>query len=300
VQITAIVPATNHPPTLPQSLNAIRAATDPPEQVVVVEDPAIRHPGTARNAGARTAVGDLLVFVDADVVVQPDVFVKFRQMFAADPKLVAAFGSYDDSPAKVGTVAEFRNLLHHHVHHEGAGRASTFWAGLGAVRRDAFERAGGYTTHPLEDVELGIKMSESGGVIILDPTIQGKHLKHWSLWTMMRTDLLVRGIPWVTLLLTHRGSASLSTLNLGWRHRINALVALALVAALPLRSLWLAAGAIVALVALNKSFYALLVRRLGVRAVGGIAAHVVHILVGVVAVPFGILAYYRSRQNAAR
>ncbi|MGH7896935.1 MAG: acetone carboxylase subunit gamma, partial [Candidatus Binatia bacterium] len=40
--------------------------------------------------------------------------------------------------------SRFRNLLHRHVHQEGAGPATTFWAGLGAIRREAFERVGGF------------------------------------------------------------------------------------------------------------------------------------------------------------
>ena len=44
---------------------------------------------------------------------------------------------------------------------------------------------------------------------------------------MIRTDVFVRGIPWVGLLLRHRSAAV--GLNLGWRHRSSALAAVALV-----------------------------------------------------------------------
>ena len=59
------------------------------------------------------------------------------ERFAADPTLSALFGAYDDLPAAPGIVSNFRNLLHHHVHHRNAGPAETFWTGLGAVRRRA-------------------------------------------------------------------------------------------------------------------------------------------------------------------
>ena len=43
-------------------------------------------------------------------------------------------------PPRRGAVSRFRNLLHHHVHASSPGPAETFWAGLGAVRREALRR----------------------------------------------------------------------------------------------------------------------------------------------------------------
>src|SRR5262249_6575525 len=135
LRLTAIVPATDAPPTLARCVEAIRAADEPPEQVVVVEWAGGPGPAAARDEGAARAEGDVLVFVAADVVVHRDAFVRLRAALA-DPGLAAVFGSYDDRPEAPGSVSQFRNLLHHHVHQEGAGPATTFWAGLGAVRRE--------------------------------------------------------------------------------------------------------------------------------------------------------------------
>jgi glycosyltransferase involved in cell wall biosynthesis len=300
MKLTVIVPATNDPATLPRCLAAITAAAEPPEQVIVVKDPKIRHPALARNAGVREASGDLLVFVDADVTVHADAFHRIRRAFEADPELAALFGSYDDTPDSPATVSAFRNLLHHHVHQCNAGPAGTFWAGLGAMRREAFEAMGGFAVHPIEDIELGMRLSRTGARILLDPTVQGKHLKHWDLFSMVRTDLLVRGIPWVGLLLEHRGSSSASSLNLSWRHRLSALASLTGFLTLLLGWLWIALTALAVLVALNLEFYRLLARRQGVlRAVAGVGLHVVHHLVSVAAVPLGILAHLKRRRQPA-
>src|SRR5512140_788295 len=169
--LTVIVPATDHPATLPRCLAAIAQADATPEQLVVIDDPAITHPALARNIGARRAAGDVLVFVDADVTVHPDVFVRIRKAFASDQQLVALFGSYDDAPDAPGVVSTFRNLLHHYVHQHAAGPASTFWAGLGAMRRTTFESCGGFTVHPIEDIELGMRLARDGKKIRLDPMI---------------------------------------------------------------------------------------------------------------------------------
>lgn len=297
--ITVIVPATNAPPTLPRCLAAIAAAESPPEQVIVVEDPTLTHPALARNAGARTATGDLLVFIDADVTVHPDVFTRIRRVFHDDPGLVALFGSYDDAPDSPGVVSTFRNLLHHYVHQQSGGPASTFWAGLGAMRREAFEAAGGYSVHPIEDIELGIRLNQGGARILLDPRIQGKHLKHWSLYGMLRTDLLVRGVPWVELLLAHRDSASTTTLNLSWRHRLSALASLTVAIALLFWQLWIVGAGLLVLVVLNFDFYRFLVSRQGLlRGASGIVWHMLHHLVSIAAVPIGIVRHLMAVRAA--
>jgi GT2 family glycosyltransferase len=196
----------------------------------VVDEPTHAGPAKARNAGARRASGDVLVFVDADVVVQRDAFVRIRAAFESDPGLSGVFGSYDDEPAHDGTVSAFRNLLHHHVHQTSPGPAETFWAGLGAVRRDAFLDVGGfddaYEVPSIEDVELGMRLTDAGHRIELAPGIQGKHLKAWTLPAMVRCDMLDRGVPWLTLLLRRRRLPR--ALNLSWRHRISALASVGL------------------------------------------------------------------------
>jgi Glycosyl transferase family 2 len=298
VRLTVIVPATNTPATLSACLAAIAQAESPPEQVIVVTDPTIKHPALARNHGAESAVGDVLVFVDADVTVHRDVFVRVRHAFDVEPTLTAVFGSYDDAPSARGVVSVTRNLLHHHVHQRSAGRASTFWAGLGAIRRDAFQSVGGFSVHPIEDIELGMRLSATGAVIMLDPTIQGTHLKDWSLYNMMRTDLLVRGIPWVGLLMERRSGTETSNLNLGWVHRLSALSCVALVLALLMWNAWIAMVALSVLLVCNRQFYGLLVRREGLlRAAGGVAVHIIHLLVAVASVPIGMLLFMLRKRT---
>ncbi|HYZ76575.1 MAG TPA: glycosyltransferase [Gaiellaceae bacterium] len=282
-RLAAIVPATDRRATLERCLAAIRAAEEPPDEVVVVEAAGAPGPAAARNEGARRTTAELLVFVDADVEPHADVFARIRAALAADDTLDAIFGSYDDDPADPALVSRFRNLLHHHVHQEGAGPATTFWAGLGAVRREAFVAAGGfdaerYPTASIEDIELGLRLTR----IELDPRIQGKHLKAWTLPAMVHADFARRGLPWAELLLERRPGAR--TLNLAPRHRASALASIGIAGGLAARRPGLAGASLAALLALNARFYALLVRREGpARALAGVALHTVHHLTGVAA-----------------
>jgi GT2 family glycosyltransferase len=292
--LAVVIPATDAPATLDRCVEAVRAAA-PDAELIVEREPAGAGPAAARNAGVARSEADLIAFVDADVVVHPDALERLRERFAADPQLAAAFGAYDDRPAAPGPVSRFRNLLHHHVHATSAGRAETFWAGLGAVRREAFDGAGGFDVEAfpvpaVEDIELGMRIRRSGGEIVLDPEVRGTHLKRWTLREMVRTDFARRGLPWARLQLAD-GAAS-GALNLSARHRLSAVASLALVAAVLARRGRLALAALVLLAALNARFYTLLLRRGGPRLLAsGVPLHVLHHLVGTAALGTALAAH---------
>ena len=52
----------------------------------------------------------------------------------------------------------------------------------------------------MEDIEIGIRMVQKGHKIILDKDIQVKHLKHWSLYSLIKTDIFQRAVPWSQLI----------------------------------------------------------------------------------------------------
>jgi GT2 family glycosyltransferase len=290
--LSVVVPATDSPPTLARCRAAIEASSDRPDELIVVDGPPDLSAVAARNAGAERATGDVVVFVDADVELHADALARIRAAFDADLHLTAVHGSYDDRPRARGLVSVFRNLLHHHVHQAGAGPAVTFWTGLGAVRRADLLAVGGFDAaryhHPsIEDIELGHRLAASGRRLRLDPAIQGTHLKRWTLRSMLFTDFVRRGVPWVALQV--RTGQVTSTLNCGWRHRVSAaacaLGPLALLLGAPLVGL----AALVSLVGLNRGFYALLARQLGMaQAAVCVVLHGLHHLVSVAAVPVGI------------
>jgi Glycosyl transferase family 2 len=298
-----VIPATNRPVTLGSCLDAVLATDGPPDQVVVVTEPRGAGPAAARNAGARRTRAELVAFVDSDVLVHRDACTRIREAFARDPGLVAVFGAYDDTVATTGTVAAFRNLLHHTVHRRSAGEVGSFWAGLGAVRRGAFETAGGfdeerYPRPSIEDIELGGRLAPLGR-IRLDSGLQGTHLKEWSLGTMVRTDFARRGVPWVELLVSDRNVPA--HLNLGPRERASAAAALLLAWGVLRRRPAAVAVATAAEVLLNLDLLGLLHRRLGLYgATAGAGLHVLHQLTAIAAVPAGLASAATRRRRRRR
>jgi GT2 family glycosyltransferase len=303
---SAIVPATDNPITLGRCVEAIRAAADAPEEIIVIDGPPGMGPAAARNAGAARAKGSILVFVDSDVEVHADAFTRMRAVFDREPELAAVFGSYDDLPSLHGVVSTFRNMLHHYVHNTSGGLATTFWAGLGAVRREAFVAVDGFDdwrfrSPSVEDIELGLRLSTAGGVIRLDPEIQGTHLKHWRLQTMLLTDLVYRGMPWTALML-ERGPRA-ARLNLRGSHGAAAAAfALAVVSLLDRRPR-VALTLLTAYLAINTPFYALVARRTGPKeGAAAVALLAVHNLASLGSAPLGVAAFltHRIRKSGPR
>ena len=303
MRLTAIVPATDAPVTLARCRDAIEAADEGPDELIVVSAAEGPGPAVARNEGANRANGEVLVFIDSDVAVHRDVFTRIRRRLESDTGLAGLVGSYDDDPAATGTVSVFRNLLHHHVHQQAAGPVASFWSGLGAIRRDAFLAAGGFDTEftvpSMEDVELGMRLAEAGAPVEFDPGLLGKHLKGWTLGSMLHTDLMRRGVPWVSMLMRRRELPS--DLNLSWRHRVAAAAWVAATAALVSRRPRAAVAASAIATSVNAPFYALLARRMtpaGV--VAGVGLHALHYLAAAAAVPLGIAEHLRLRRREAR
>ena len=183
-------------------------------------------PGGARNRGAEVATGNVLWFVDADVVVHPDAAQVLKEAFARTGA-AAVFGTYDEFPAATNFLSQYKNLAHRH-HHVRSGRdAETFWAGCGAIRAAAFSTVGGfdaarYPQPSIEDIELGLRLRQRGFAIRIEPELQSRHLKEWRLASLLRTDVVQRAVPWARLLEQHRVPA---TLNVSLGERVRALLA---------------------------------------------------------------------------
>ncbi|MFN5163443.1 MAG: glycosyltransferase family 2 protein [Cyanobacteriota bacterium] len=231
-------------------------------------------PEVTRNLGAHTASAPVLLFVDADVELHHDSLERMRAHFRPPGAWTAVFGSYDDRPVARGLVSEFRNLLHHHTHTSHPGPAGTFWTGCGAVRRDRFLALGGFDPNcegGCEDIELGIRLTQAGDRILLDPTILGTHHKRWTLRSMVLTDIRLRALPWSRLLKKNRQLPV--TLNLSIASRLSGLASVLLPFSL-LASPWcpapwgpallmLAAALVLCLLLLNRRFYGFLLRHRG-------------------------------------
>jgi len=255
-RIAVIVPARNAMTTLPACVDALLRSSRRPDQIIIFDDgvnPEIgqfskTHPISivsngkvlvgatkARNLAARQASADILVFVDADVVVQREALSILVATLESGPEFAAAFGCYDDAPRGKRLAGLYANLRHHWIHRHGDREASTFWTGLGVVRADAFWALGGFNENSaIDDVDLGIRLNAAGKRIRLVPEAQGTHLKDWRLLQLWKTDIARRAYPWSLLI---ANGARSNQLNASPRERFSAAFAYAVLISL-LAAFW--------------------------------------------------------------
>lgn len=322
-----IIPAYRDHTELATCLAAVARLDPPPGEVIIVVDgnnqPVMDRargygfktimltgaPGVAaaRNAGAHAATGRLLLFTDSDIEVPVSFVAQAVRIFADAPEFAAAIGSYDDQPSAPGMISSYRNLLHHFTHQTAHTDAQTFWGGCGAIVRDAFDSAGGfderYHKPSVEDIELGYRLKQKGWRIRLDPTWQVKHLKNWTLASMIHTDLFRRAIPWSQLLVREKRMDN--DLNIDTSSRISGLLVVLLFASLAGRWFFPFLDAVLlmslaGIAILNRRFFVFLMNRGGVKlVVSGYLLHLVYLSCAVNGFVIGRLTGQRKSTTPA-
>lgn len=288
--LSIIVPVHNGGELLHQCLAHLAAARPSESELIVVADgesdgawriapefgarviclPDQQGPAAARNRGAQEARGDLLLFIDADVLVHPETCALIVAAFVDSSDLAAVIGSYDDAPTAKNFLSQYKNLFHHYVHQHAHGQASTFWGACGAIRKEIFLAHGGFAEHyrqpSVEDIELGYRLIRAGEKIRLLKDVQVTHLKRWGLYSLLKTDTFSRALPWTDLIL--RSGSIPNDLNLRWTSRVSTLLVYVLAVLLlagsgsPVLST-LAGGTILTLLVLNAALYGFFWRKRG-------------------------------------
>jgi GT2 family glycosyltransferase len=317
--ISVVIPAFGCSRTLGACLQGLFASDFRPFECIVVDDgspddlsalvkpfavtlvrlPERHGPAYARNRGADVARGDILVFIDSDVKPRIDTLSRTAAFFAAHPDVSAVFGSYDDEPAEPGFFSQFKNLFHHYTHQVADTNARTFWAGCGAVRRDAFRKVGGfderYTRPSVEDIELGYRLNRQGFAVRLEKRIQGTHLKQWTFRELLRSDIMDRALPWTELLLKEGRLAN--DLNIRVSARISAagvlLGVMGMAAGLLHWMLAVCGGLLLVIVVLvNLPVYGFFMRKRGLWfAARAMPLHLFYLLYSGVTFPVAVLLY---------
>jgi glycosyltransferase involved in cell wall biosynthesis len=193
----------------------------------VIRLPKRAGPAHARNVGVKQAKEDVVLFIDSDCVAHADVVERVRRAFAENPGMVSITGSYDDTPPEPNFFSQYMNLRHHFIHQRANTEDASFWAGCGAVLREVYERVNGFDAERfpmpmIEDIELGLRLKEHGSTR-LDRSLHVKHLKKWTLRSVIETDIKSRALPWSKLIL-ETGQMP-NDLNLRWSQRVSAALA---------------------------------------------------------------------------
>jgi len=222
-RLTVVIPSRDKAPLLARTLDALEAQTLPADEwnCVVVDDASrdgtadllaarcggwkdrlqvVRPPrnvgrAAARNLGAAAADGELLLFLDDDIVAPPGLLAAHRDLLADRP----GWGTI----GRVATDPELIDAGHfHYLDSRGVAKlppgpvpARYFVTQNAAVPREAFRSVGGFdeefSAYGFEDMEVAFRLEDRAGVRFLglhDPV--PIHVHHHTLadWTVKKIE----------------------------------------------------------------------------------------------------------------
>jgi glycosyltransferase involved in cell wall biosynthesis len=219
VDISVIIPIRDGNETLTRCLTSLKKSNFRNFEVIVVDDCSRkdcsdivrsfgfkpiklnepREAEYARNIGAEMAGGDILVFTDCDMLLQPDALQRIHDQFSKN-YYAAVSGVCTPHTDQKNLAARYKNLWLYFSYSNSPEDFDWFILSIGAVKKEVFLGLNGFQTSYSTlagggDLEFGRRLKETGHKIHLDTSIQGKHLKPYTFWSLLRNDY-VRGKGW--------------------------------------------------------------------------------------------------------
>lgn len=146
----------------------------------------------ARNLGAHGATCPYLLFIDADVAVEPASLLRLLRPLRAG-LAEATVGNYARDVAGDNFASAFKQLYIAAIYdRRGKTIRNDYWTALAALRTEVFQALGGFDASYRgacgEDGELGIRLTEGGWRIQAVADARGRHLKRFTLRSLVRND----------------------------------------------------------------------------------------------------------------
>jgi GT2 family glycosyltransferase len=230
-RISVIMPVYNAEGLLGECLAALRSGEGAEDEILVVDDGSTDRsreiaaaagcrvipsggrlgPAGARNRGVREATGDVLFFVDSDVIVRPDTLPRLAEAFAEDATLDGVIAVQAPAMRFRNLCSRYKNLWMYYTYARRAGEdVPLFYTTAAAIRRQVFLDSGGfdlnYTNPNVEDTDFGQKLARLGYRVRVLPDLEVEHVKGYDLPGLLRVDFL-RSMSLARLKLRKRADA---------------------------------------------------------------------------------------------
>lgn len=203
---TVIIPVYNGISTLPACLDSVGKQDYPqPPEVIIVDDGSTdgsgdyaeskgfkvirqenRGPGVARNTGANAASGELLIFTDADCILDRDFITELtRPLIGTD--IVGSQGIFYSRQRNL--VARFiQQEINERYVRQSALKYIDWIATYGACyRKDVFLKNGGFNDiYSSEDAEFSIRLGKKGYKMVLAPRARCQHTNYENFFKFIR------------------------------------------------------------------------------------------------------------------
>ena len=221
--LSVIVPAHNSDKTLEKCLWALQSSDYRPLEIILVDDASTDRTchiarqfgvklvslennvgqGSAKNAAADAAKGDILVFVDADIVVAKDTLRIIADCFRQNPGTGAVTGRLDGNAPIKGFLSRYKNRYMEYVFSRLPNRVDFIFTSIAAIRSTVFLPFAG-ARMKADDTELGFRLSGNGATVVFCPELKVQHLKEYSFTSFIRNEFRIP-YDWAQIFLSRRG-----------------------------------------------------------------------------------------------
>lgn len=135
------------------------------------------YPGIARNIGAQKAVGELLVFIDTDIIVSEDWLANTMIYYGLGHDIFT--GSIDMWHGKKNTILERLHWFFEFSDFKPRMKEGIRWclpSSFLAVKKSLFDSEKFLNIKTSEDSELTIRLNKKGHILYFNPALKAKHI----------------------------------------------------------------------------------------------------------------------------
>jgi len=212
VLFSIIIPVHNSESILDECLGAIFNCDEKDYEVIVVDDGSTDNsmeiakkfpcrivalkpgwgPAAARNRGVKDAEGEIVLFIDSDVVIPKDALYKIKVQFSQNRTVIGVSGVYALYNRFDNFLSQYKHLVVYYRENIcGEILQDSFKAAFVAFKREIFKTFKFdemFRDASIEDLEFGRKLIASGYNLILDKSNEVEHVKEFNTKTFFNNQ----------------------------------------------------------------------------------------------------------------
>ncbi|MDI6785211.1 MAG: glycosyltransferase family 2 protein [bacterium] len=209
--ISIIIPVYNASNTLKECLEAIFASNYSNYEVILIDDCSTDNSleiannfpckivklsqksgaAAARNKGAETAQGEIIFFIDSDIIITPNALSIINENFS-NLEISGVVGLLSAKLRFKNFASQYKNLWMHYTYKILPDFVGVSYTSITAFRRNIFLELGGfdkcYKDANVEDTEFGQRFLTKNYKIYSDKRLEAEHIKHYTLNQVLMLD----------------------------------------------------------------------------------------------------------------
>ncbi len=236
MKLSVIVPAYNVEKVLPTCLKSVRKSNYRSFELIVVDDGSNDHTAQiahryadrvvshkknlsriqARDTGLKASHGDIVVFIDSDIVLRRDTLEKVVRFFDSHPSTNVLTGLLSDRHFNHDFYSQYKNLYMNYIFRQLPERVTFIFGSIFAFRRSTVSgMVEGFAKG--EDTALGQDLFQKGEEIFFSKDLEVIHLKKYSFMSWIKNDFEIP-FNWASIFIAYHGWRQLGRNKVGFAH----------------------------------------------------------------------------------